>query len=74
MSERTRILIIDDDTIVADSLVEFFHQEGYCAVAAYTPSQATTLLKEAADDPAGVFQVAICDINLPEIGGIELLR
>ncbi len=74
MSEHPRILIIDDDTIVADSLVEFFNAEGCNAVAAYTPSDAMALLAQSNDNPAGVFQVVICDINLPEIGGIELLR
>ncbi len=74
MSERPRILIIDDDAIVADSLVAFFAHEGCNAAAAYSPSEALRLLAQSVDDPSGVFQMVVCDINLPEIGGIELLR
>jgi len=74
MSDQPRVLILDDDTIVADSLVEFFNAEGCQAVGAYSPSEALGLLEQAKDSPAGPIQVMLCDINLPQISGIEMLR
>lgn len=69
-----RILIIDDDPIVADSLAEFFNEEGCKAVSVYSPSAALHELGQAGQSSAGGYQVALCDINLPEMGGLELLR
>ena len=73
-SNPPRILIIDDDPIVADSLAEFFNTEGCKAVSVYSPSAALHALKHAQEDIGGDYQVAICDINLPEMGGLDLLR
>jgi DNA-binding NtrC family response regulator len=72
--DHPRILIIDDDPIVADSLAQFFSNEGCKAVSVYSPSAALHELTQAKESPAGAYQVAICDINLPEMGGLELLR
>ena len=73
-TEHPRILIIDDDPIVADSLAQFFNEEGAKAVSVYSPSAALYELDQAKKSSAGSYQVAICDINLPEMGGLELLR
>ncbi|MGV6814134.1 MAG: sigma-54-dependent transcriptional regulator [Phycisphaerales bacterium] len=72
--EHPRILIIDDDPIVADSLAEFFNEEGCKAVSVYSPSAALHELAQAEQSSAGGYQVVMCDINLPEMGGLELLR
>jgi DNA-binding NtrC family response regulator len=69
----TRILVIDDDAIVADSLCAFFAHEGHPATAAYGPDEALAALDAAEDSPEGPFGVAFCDINLPRTNGIELL-
>ncbi|HCT43936.1 MAG: sigma-54-dependent Fis family transcriptional regulator [Phycisphaerae bacterium] len=73
MADRTRILVIDDDAIVADSLAEFFQSGGANAHAVYSPSGALNELKRADDAGLG-YQVVLCDINLPEMGGLDLLR
>lgn len=74
MADHPRILIIDDDPIVADSLAQFYTQEGCKAVSVYSPSAALLELDNAQSSTAGAYQVAICDINLPEMGGLDLLR
>ncbi len=74
MGEQPRILIIDDDPIVADSLAEFFTNEGCKAVSVYSPSAGLHELSQAEGSSAGAYQVVICDINLPEMGGLDLLR
>lgn len=73
MDRPARILVIDDDPIVADSLAAFFEREGHPAVAVYGPDEALASLAEAEESPDGPFAVAVCDINLPRVGGIELL-
>lgn len=73
MPNHPRILVIDDDAIVADSLAEFFNNENASAHAAYTPSDALHELDNA-QQAARPYQVVLCDINLPEMGGLELLR
>lgn len=74
MADLPRILIIDDDPIVADSLAEFFNNEGCRAVSVYSPSAALHELAMANEGSGGAYQVALCDINLPEMGGLDLLR
>jgi DNA-binding NtrC family response regulator len=68
-----RILVIDDDPIVADSLCAFFAQEGHPAGAAYGPDEALAALDAAEDAPEGPFGVVFCDINLPRTNGLDLL-
>ncbi len=74
MADHPRILIIDDDPIVADSLAQFFNNEGCKAVSVYSPSAALHELDQAEHSTIGPYQVVICDINLPEMGGLDLLR
>lgn len=74
MADHPRVLIIDDDPIVADSLAQFYCEEGCKAVSVYSPSAALNELAQAEESTSGAYQVAICDINLPEMGGLDLLR
>ncbi|MBO6738885.1 MAG: sigma-54-dependent Fis family transcriptional regulator [Phycisphaerales bacterium] len=73
MAPKAHILVIDDDPIVADSIAEFFIAEGHAAVSVYSPSEALSELSRAASS-GKPYQVAMCDINLPEMGGLDLLR
>lgn len=44
MASRLKILVIDDETLVADSLVQILTMYGYEAAAAYDPQQAAEWL------------------------------
>lgn len=70
-----RILIVDDDPVVADSLAEFLRAEGHRAVTALDAAEGLALLGGGGDGPdqAG-FGVVICDVSLPGMNGLELLR
>jgi len=76
---RPRILIVDDDPIVADSLGDFLRQEGYIVATAGDGAEALHML-EAANAPdapqnAGApFGLVIADVNMPRRGGMELLK
>lgn len=79
MNVKPRILIVDDDPIVADSLSEFLRQEGYSVATAGDGAEARNLL-QAADRPASAkareapFGLVIADVNMPRCDGMELLK
>jgi len=82
--QAKRILVIDDDPLVAESLAEFLCEEGYEASSALSPSEALTLLDAAAkgDDGGSPIGLVICDVTLPPVShegetiasGMDLLR
>jgi two-component system response regulator AtoC len=65
---RDRILIVDDDKIIVESLTEFLGLEGYAAAGASSFQEAVkTLERERCN-------VVLTDINMPDADGFELLR
>lgn len=74
-----KVLVIDDDPIIAESLAEFLMREGYEASTAFDAAEAMEALAEAeqhTDGPSRVphpFDLAICDVSMPGMGGMELL-
>ncbi len=67
MAEK-KLLIVDDDPIIRDSLCEFLKLEGYQAFGAGSFKNA---LKELEKQD---FNLVITDVNMPETDGFELLR
>jgi two-component system response regulator AtoC len=65
---KGRVLIIDDDRIILDSLSEFLRLEGYEVGGATNVPEA---LEGMARSP---YNVVITDVNMPESDGFELLR
>ena len=63
-----RILVIDDEPLMADSLKQNLGEDGYTVDTASTGAEAIELF-----DTAG-HHLAICDIQLPDMDGIEILR
>lgn len=76
---RGRILIVDDDPIVAESLAQFLEREGYATATCFNGREAMQALAEA-EKPQGVsrkpepFNLVLCDVSMPEVGGLDLLR
>lgn len=64
---RARLLIVDDEPIIRDSLAEFLQQEG-CAVTACACAE--DALVQAHKQR---FDLALCDVQLPGLDGLELL-
>jgi two-component system response regulator HydG len=62
-----KLLIVDDERIVRDSLGKWFHEEGYEIGTAESASEALTRLAERRWD------LALVDIKMPGTDGIELL-
>ncbi len=74
-----RILIVDDDPITAESLADYLSQEGYETATACNGQEALNAIAgaerpAAASEPPRPFAVAICDIAMPEMDGVELLK
>jgi DNA-binding NtrC family response regulator len=73
-----RLLVVDDDPIVAESLADFLRAEGYEAVTAASGAEALALLEAAEAGNAGVrsraFSAALVDVGMPAMDGLALLR
>jgi DNA-binding NtrC family response regulator len=68
MSTTVRILVIDDDEIVRETLVIALEEEGYCVDTAGNGKEAIE------KSYANLYNLAIIDFRLPDIEGTRLLR
>ena len=66
MSAQSRLLIVDDELSVRDSLGKWFHEEGYQVCTAESANEALTRLAESKWD------AALVDIKMHGTNGIEL--
>ncbi len=64
---RGRVLIVDDEEVLAATLQEFLQGEGFEVAVAFTAESALGLVERF--EP----EVALCDIQLPGLDGLELL-
>jgi DNA-binding NtrC family response regulator len=65
---KARLLLVDDDPLIVDSLSEFLKSEGYQVETAVDGNHAVELLA------ATPFNLVLTDINMPRTNGLELLR
>jgi DNA-binding NtrC family response regulator len=65
---RPTMLVVDDDPGSAGLLRDIFQQEGYEVALAQRGEEALALV------PARPFDIVLCDVQLPDLDGIELLR
>lgn len=68
MKRDIKILVVDDEEIVRESLVEWLKEDGYYAEAAADGFEALEKLKEKSWD------IALVDLKMPKMDGIELLE
>ncbi len=66
--QKERILIVDDDRIIVESLMEFLDLEGYEAAGASGFAEAVSALERKQ------YHLVITDVNMPDTDGFELLR
>src|SRR5262245_53936501 len=66
-SPKASILVVDDEPLIRDTLAEYLTQEGFTVT---TKASGEAALRAAAE---ARFDVALCDVQLPGIDGIELL-
>jgi two-component system response regulator FlrC len=67
LDKRARLLVVDDDPMILESLVSILEAEGYDARAAGTGEEALRELEN------GFFNAVLVDVKLPDMTGLELL-
>jgi DNA-binding NtrC family response regulator len=67
-SKSANILIVDDELLIRDTLAEYLGQEGFAVATCADGESAVSLAAER------LFDVALCDVQLPGIDGLELLE
>ncbi len=68
MDKHARILVVDDDESIRKTMKAILEDEGYIVDLAATGSEAIQKTKEKA------YNIALLDIRLPDIEGVELLK
>lgn len=75
MTTQARVLIVDDDPVIAESLAEFVRAEGHHAATALNAAEAMAALDAASRGGSPQpFSLVITDIVMPGADGIELLK
>lgn len=69
-SQKGRILVVEDDPGVRDVITRVLAREGFSVMAVGTSGDALKLF----DRVRPQFQVAVCDVGLPDRSGTELAR
>jgi len=76
--DAARILVVDDDAIVADSIAGFLSDRGFDVVTTYGGEEALEAAKRASaaqqGRPPAPFAVVVVDISMPGMDGLELIR
>ena len=68
MDKHARILVIDDDESIRNTMKAILEDEGYIVDLAATGREAIKRTEETA------YNVALIDIRLPDVEGVELLK
>ena len=66
----TKILIVDDEKNLRESLAELVESEGFLAVQAADGAEALAILRERTD----VFDAVLLDLKMPRVDGLEFLK
>jgi len=66
--KEIRILVVDDEPMMADSLKQNLAEDGFTVDTASTGAEAIELFDR------GAHQIGICDLQLPDMDGMDVLR
>ena len=76
--QPSRILVVDDDPIAAESLADFLSEEGHHASFVLSAEEAITALTKSTATRIGEasesMSVLITDVSMPGMSGVELLK
>jgi CheY-like chemotaxis protein len=64
-----KILVVDDERVIADTLTSILTGSGFEATAAYSAAQALAVIKD-----SGCPDILLSDVMMPDLNGIELAK
>jgi CheY-like chemotaxis protein len=67
-AERQRVLVVDDEAIIADTVVEILNRSGYDAIARYSGRAALESIEEHCPS------IVLSDVVMPGLNGIQLAQ
>ncbi|WP_424687146.1 response regulator transcription factor [Halarcobacter ebronensis] len=65
---KTKLLLLEDDLTLSETIVEYFEEQGFDVVPAYDGDEANELIYEQN------FDLFLLDVNVPSMNGFELLK
>ena len=65
---KAKILLLEDDLTLSETVLEFLEEQGYEVVPAYNGEEASEIIYER------VFDLFLLDVNVPLLNGFELLK
>jgi CheY-like chemotaxis protein len=66
--EPVRVLVVDDESVIADSVAKILNRSGYRAVSRYSGAEAIESIQEACPD------IIVSDVVMPDLNGIQLAK
>jgi DNA-binding response OmpR family regulator len=71
MAQRMRVLLVDDDPLILDTIAEVLNFDGH-DVAVASNGRAALDCFAAALDTASPFEVVVTDLGMPQVNGIQV--
>src|ERR1700761_5968460 len=65
---QRHVLVVDDETLIADSVAAILNRNGYVAVAKYNGTDALQSIQEQCPD------IVVSDVVMPDLNGIQLAK
>jgi CheY-like chemotaxis protein len=62
---KQKVLVVDDEALIADSMAEILNRNGFEAIATYSGSNAIDLAREMCPD------IVMSDVLMPRINGVQ---
>lgn len=65
---KTKLLLLEDDLTLSETIVEYFEEEGFDVVPVYDGEEAVSAIYE------NGFDLLLLDVNVPTMNGFEVLK
>ncbi len=65
---KTRLLLLEDDLTLSETVVDYFEEQGFDVTAVYDGDEANEVIYE------NKFDLFLLDVNVPSMNGFELLK
>lgn len=69
-----RVLVVDDQAIIREGVARYLSRQGYGVETAKDGIDGLEKLEKKAADPLTAFELLITDLNMPNLGGVELIH